>query len=168
MSTIDQSQSIWNRIVAPDVPDMPPEAARFLLSLRFPPADMKRYKKLASKEQCDLEISEREELESLVQANTALMLLQAKAQPVTTPAASHGVRQHEPQDRIHGALSRGRHMRILPASRVTFAPAAPTRSHHRTSAWRPERRRESGAARARNATCIRGQTSLALTRKQGR
>lgn len=58
---------------------MPPEAARFILSLGFAPSDLQRYKRLASKDQSDLEISEREELESLVQANTALMLLQAKA-----------------------------------------------------------------------------------------
>ena len=79
MSTLAQSQSIWRRIVAPDVADVPAEAARFLLSLGFPPADLKRYKRLASKDQSDLHRDEREELESLVQANTALMLLQAKA-----------------------------------------------------------------------------------------
>jgi hypothetical protein len=79
MSAMIQSQTIWTRIVTPDVGDMPPEAARFLLSLTFPSADQKRYKRLAAKDQCDLELSEREELESLVQANTALMLLQAKA-----------------------------------------------------------------------------------------
>jgi hypothetical protein len=79
MSIIAHSQLIWDRIVAADVADMPPEAARFLLSLTFSPADLKRYKRLAAKDQCDLEINEREELESLVQANSALMLLQAKA-----------------------------------------------------------------------------------------
>jgi hypothetical protein len=79
MSAAAQSQSIWNRIVAPGKADMPPEAARFILSLGFAPTDLKRYKQLASKDQSDLEIREREELESLVQANTALMLLQAKA-----------------------------------------------------------------------------------------
>ena len=79
MSGIVQSQSIWNRIVAPAVGDMPPEAARYFLSLRFSPADQRRYKRLASKEQFELSVDEREELESLVQANTALMLLQAKA-----------------------------------------------------------------------------------------
>jgi hypothetical protein len=79
MSVVTQSQLIWNRIVAPTVADMPPEAARFLLSLGFPPGDLKRYKRLASKDPSDLEMNEREELESLVQANTALMLLQAKA-----------------------------------------------------------------------------------------
>jgi len=64
------------------MPPMPPEAARFILSLGFAPADLKRYKRLASNDQSDLEIleiSEREELESLVQANTALRLLQPKA-----------------------------------------------------------------------------------------
>jgi hypothetical protein len=79
MSVVAQSQLIWNRIVAPDVADMPPEAARFILSLGIAAADRKRYQRLASKDQCDLEPKEREELESLVQANTALMLLQAKA-----------------------------------------------------------------------------------------
>jgi hypothetical protein len=48
------------------------------LSLSFSPADIKRYKRLSSKNR-HLETTEREELESLVQANTALMLLQAKA-----------------------------------------------------------------------------------------
>jgi len=79
MSVVTQSKVIWDRIVAPEVVDMPPEAARFILSLGIPSAEQKRYKRLASKDQCDLEISERDELESLVQANTALMLLQAKA-----------------------------------------------------------------------------------------
>jgi hypothetical protein len=79
MSVAAQSQLIWNRIVAPNVADMPPEAARFLLSLGFAPADLKRYKRLASKDLSDLEMDEREELESLVQANIALILLQAKA-----------------------------------------------------------------------------------------
>jgi hypothetical protein len=79
MSVIAYSESIWSRIVARDIADIPPEAARFLLSLSFAPADIKRYKRLTAKDQSDLEMNEREELESLVQANTALMLLQAKA-----------------------------------------------------------------------------------------
>jgi len=79
MSVIAYSESIWRRIVPRDIADMPPEAARFLVSLGFAAADVKRYKRLAAKDQSDLEMDEREELESLVQANTALMLLQAKA-----------------------------------------------------------------------------------------
>ena len=79
MSVLAQTNSIWNRIVAPGIADMPPEAARFILSLKFPPAELKRYKRLASIDPSDLETTEREEFESLVQANTALMLLQAKA-----------------------------------------------------------------------------------------
>lgn len=79
MSVVAQSQLIWNRILAPEIADMPKEAARFILSLEFPPAELKRYGRLASKDRSDLEMNELEELESLVQANTALMLLQAKA-----------------------------------------------------------------------------------------
>ncbi len=41
------------------------------MSLRFTPTHQKRYKKLASKDQSDLEVDKREELISLVQANTA-------------------------------------------------------------------------------------------------
>jgi hypothetical protein len=87
MSAGTQSQLIWNRIVGPKLSDMPPEVARFLLSLGFAPADLKRYKRLASKDQSNLEMNEREGLESLVQANTALMLLQAKARLSLQPRA---------------------------------------------------------------------------------
>jgi hypothetical protein len=82
---------IWERILTPAKADMPPEVARYFLSLGITAADNRRYKQLASKEQRDLDFTERAELESLVHANTVLMLLQAKARlslrppPAKTP-----------------------------------------------------------------------------------
>lgn len=73
------AQSIWSRIVSPDQADLAPEVAEYFLTLGFSEKDKARYQLLAAKEQTDLAPDERSELESLVAANTALMLLQAKA-----------------------------------------------------------------------------------------
>jgi hypothetical protein len=76
---MSRNQQIWNRIVAPQEPDLPADVARYFLSIGIPADDRQRYSVLAAKEQTDLSAEERAELESLVQANTLLMLLQAKA-----------------------------------------------------------------------------------------
>jgi len=70
---------IWDRIIAPEVGDLLPEVARYFLSLTFTKGDNERYSQLASKEHFDLSPEEKSELETLVAANTFLMLLQAKA-----------------------------------------------------------------------------------------
>jgi hypothetical protein len=66
--------------VAPQEADLPAEVARYFLSLGFTEQDKARYLELAGKEHFELEPEERAELETLVAANTFLMLLQAKAQ----------------------------------------------------------------------------------------
>ena len=76
MSASDQ---IWNRIVAPNEADLPAEVSRYFLSLGFTDQDKRRYAELASKEHYELDPQEKSELESLIAANTFLMLLQAKA-----------------------------------------------------------------------------------------
>jgi hypothetical protein len=73
------SDHIWNRIVAPQEADLPAEVARYFLSLGFTDQDKNRYLELAGKEHVELDPAEKTELETLVAANTFLMLLQAKA-----------------------------------------------------------------------------------------
>ena len=70
---------IWNRIIVPQEGDLPPEVARYFLSLTFTKGDKERYAQLAGKEHFDLTPEEKSELDTLVAANTFLMLLQAKA-----------------------------------------------------------------------------------------
>jgi hypothetical protein len=66
-------------MVAPDDPNLSPEVARYFLSLGLSEEEKSRHKLLASKNQSDLSPAERSELESLVHASTALMLLQSNA-----------------------------------------------------------------------------------------
>ena len=73
------SHQIWERVVRAQEADLPADVARYFLSLGFVEQDKARYAELAAKEQVDLEPGERAELETLVAANTLLMLLQAKA-----------------------------------------------------------------------------------------
>jgi hypothetical protein len=73
------SDHIWDRIVSPQEADLPPEVARYFLSLGFTEQDKQRYLELADKEHFELDPDEKAELETLVAANTFLMLLQAKA-----------------------------------------------------------------------------------------
>jgi hypothetical protein len=58
---------------------MPVDVARYFLSIDIPAAEKKRYARVAAREQTELSPGERAELENLVQANTVLMLFQAKA-----------------------------------------------------------------------------------------
>jgi hypothetical protein len=73
------SLQIWERIVGPREADLPADVARYFLSLGMTDQDKSRYAELAAKEQLELEPGERTELDTLVAANTLLMLLQAKA-----------------------------------------------------------------------------------------
>jgi hypothetical protein len=70
---------IWTRIIAPQEADLPPEVARYFLSLTFTKGDKNRYSELARKQHFELSTEEKSELETLVAANTFLMLIQAKA-----------------------------------------------------------------------------------------
>jgi hypothetical protein len=73
------AEHIWSRIIAPTEGDLPAEAARYFLTLSFTQRDRDRYAELARKEHFELGAEEISELETLVAANTFLMLLQAKA-----------------------------------------------------------------------------------------
>ena len=73
------SESIWHKIVAPDVADLSTNVANYFLSLSIPPEERARYEALAAKEQTELTAEQRADLESLIAANGLLMLLQAKA-----------------------------------------------------------------------------------------
>jgi len=70
---------LWDRVFRPDQGDLPAEAARYFLSVTLPDADKERYQELAAKDQSELSAAEGEELAQLVELNTILMLLQAKA-----------------------------------------------------------------------------------------
>lgn len=70
---------IWQRIIEPDQPTLSSALANYFLSIGFTEKEKARYKQLAEKDQVDLTLSERAELEGLVHASTVIMLLQAKA-----------------------------------------------------------------------------------------
>lgn len=71
---------------------MPPELARYLLSLSFPPAAQARYDELSEKSQDGtLSPAERAELEEFVNVGTFLTIMQSKARlTLRPPPSSHG------------------------------------------------------------------------------
>lgn len=69
----------WSQILAPETGDLPPEVARYFLSLSLTDAQKRRYQELAAKEHAERSTQEQSELTYLVYANQMLMLLQAKA-----------------------------------------------------------------------------------------
>ncbi|HEY7119945.1 MAG TPA: hypothetical protein VH475_25375 [Tepidisphaeraceae bacterium] len=69
------SDRIWDRIVAPGEADLPPEVARYFLSLGLTQQDKDRYAELARRAHFELAPDEKSELDTLVAANTFLMLL---------------------------------------------------------------------------------------------
>ena len=72
--------TIWERIVKPDRSAMPPDVARFLLTLDFAPEDHARVDELSLKAQeGTLSVEERMELEEYLQINDTLTILQSKA-----------------------------------------------------------------------------------------
>lgn len=71
---------IWARIVRPDRPTYSPETSRAILQLDFDPDDHHRIAELSTKaNEGTLTPPEREELESYVEINDILALLQSKA-----------------------------------------------------------------------------------------
>lgn len=70
---------IWDRIVHSAKGDLAPEVARYFLSLGFTQTERDRYQELSARQHFELTYEEQTELTHLVHANTALMLLQAKA-----------------------------------------------------------------------------------------
>ena len=73
------NDQIWDRVFATSQGDLPVEVARYFLTLSISDDDKSKYQTLAEKEQTELSIEERRELERLVTVNNLLMLLQAKA-----------------------------------------------------------------------------------------
>ncbi|HTW93182.1 MAG TPA: hypothetical protein VMD30_00210 [Tepidisphaeraceae bacterium] len=73
--------SVLERLLRPSEGDLPPEFARRLLAIDFPPADHARYRELSEKAQSGaLSVEERAELDDLLTANDVLTILHAKAQ----------------------------------------------------------------------------------------
>lgn len=73
------AKNLWNRVLSPDIGDLPPEVARYFLSLGLTPKDNERYQKLAAMQHFERTHQQQTELENLVHVNTLLMTLQAKA-----------------------------------------------------------------------------------------
>jgi hypothetical protein len=78
--TTDTTGTIWGRVIDPDTPGFSPEAARSILALQFPPADVDRMNDLAAKARAGtLTPAEDEELENYLQVSQVLTILQSKA-----------------------------------------------------------------------------------------
>jgi hypothetical protein len=73
------AETIWSKILTPEVGDLSPELARFFLSLSLTEAQQQRYRELVAKDHVELSPEEQSELNDLVQTNQMLMLLQAKS-----------------------------------------------------------------------------------------
>lgn len=72
--------AILSRVIAPEEPSLPPEAARALLSLGFPQQDLDRMNQLAEKARDGtLTEDERIQLESYERVGHVIGLLQSKA-----------------------------------------------------------------------------------------
>ncbi len=71
---------ILSRIIAPKRGDLPPDLAKYILSLEFSPRDQARYEELSAKAQeGTLTKKEAAELDEFLSANSLLMVLQSKA-----------------------------------------------------------------------------------------
>jgi hypothetical protein len=72
--------ALWDRLLRPDQGDLTPEAARFLLSLKFDPADLARLRELSDRNKSgELTIEQRVELEGFLRVGLQLDLLRARA-----------------------------------------------------------------------------------------
>jgi len=75
-----KGSDIFERIVAPAKGGFSPEHARFVLSLKFTPSMRSRYLKLSEKAQVgSLKPAEQYELDTLLDANSVLVILKSKA-----------------------------------------------------------------------------------------
>ena len=72
--------SILSRVIRTDAGDLPPELARFVLSLEFPETDRQRISQLSAKAQSGALTGEEEvELDAYLRVNNFLMIVQSKA-----------------------------------------------------------------------------------------
>ena len=77
---------ILRRVIRPDSGGLPPEFARFLLGLDFPPEDHTRIAELSAKAQeGSLSSDETEELDSYLHVNDLIVVLQSKARRSLSP-----------------------------------------------------------------------------------
>ena len=73
-------QATWERLLLPQEGYFPPDVARWLLSLTFPPDDHKRVKILSAKAQKgSLTPAERSELDDFLHVADHLAILQSRA-----------------------------------------------------------------------------------------
>jgi hypothetical protein len=72
--------SALERVIEPEAGTLPPDAARYLLSLRFSAADHARCETLSAKARSgEMTPEESAELDDLLTANDVLMILKSKA-----------------------------------------------------------------------------------------
>ena len=80
LSTPASEIAIWERVIRPERGDLPPDAARFFLSLAFEPDDLGRIHELAVKNQDGtLTPEEAEALHNYRQVGLQIDLLRSKA-----------------------------------------------------------------------------------------
>jgi hypothetical protein len=80
MTSPSSETAIWSRVIHPDRGDMPPEAARYFLSLAFERADLDRMHDLAVRnQQGNLSPEETDELRNFRQVGLQIDLLRSKA-----------------------------------------------------------------------------------------
>jgi hypothetical protein len=79
-ATVSHEARILGRVISPDAGEMPPDVARYLLSLDFTPADHERIADLSARAQeGTLSPDEVAELDGYLRVNDLLAILQSKA-----------------------------------------------------------------------------------------
>jgi hypothetical protein len=74
------TESLWERLIEPEENEMTAEAARYLLTLKFPAADIDRMNELAAKaREGTLTPDEVDELEAYIRVGNRLSILKSKA-----------------------------------------------------------------------------------------
>ncbi len=72
--------SILGRVIQPDKGDLPPDLAKYVLTLDFPETDHQRIAELSEKaQQGTLSAQEQAELDGFLHVNDFLMIIQSKA-----------------------------------------------------------------------------------------
>jgi hypothetical protein len=90
MTSPSSEAAIWARVIHPDRADMPPEAARYFLSLAFDQADVDRIHDLAVRnQQGDLSAEELEALKNFRQIGLQIDLLRSKARLALRAPGGH-------------------------------------------------------------------------------
>jgi hypothetical protein len=77
---VENSASVWDRLLATDENPLTKEAAEFVLRMRFSDADVRRVEELAERCQLgQLTAKERAEYEEFVRADTVLAIWKSRA-----------------------------------------------------------------------------------------